>query len=199
MPEGFSVPGLDDATADSVSATLQERLNALIDLGLTIKHIHWNVVGPSFIGVHEMLDPQYEAVQAMVDDVAERIATLGTSPKGTPGYLVDHRTWDDYSVGRATTQEHLGALDLVFEGVVGDHRKAIEAFEEEPVSQDMLIAQSGQLEQFQWFVRAHLERADGTLVTSGADTEHEAATKANGSSQAARTKKKQARKSTAKK
>jgi hypothetical protein len=30
------------------------------------------------------------------------------------------------------TQEHLSALDLVYTGVVEDHRKAIEEFEEEP-------------------------------------------------------------------
>jgi hypothetical protein len=64
---------------------LQERLDALNDLTLTLKHIHWNVVGPHFIAVHTMLDPQYEAVSEMVDEVAERMATLGGAPQGTPG------------------------------------------------------------------------------------------------------------------
>jgi starvation-inducible DNA-binding protein len=179
MPTGFSVPGLDEASAEKVRSRLQERLNALIDLGLTLKHIHWNVVGPSFIGVHEMLDPQYTAVQAMVDEVAERIATLGGSPVGTPGNIVAKRSWDDYSVGRAMTQEHLSALDLVYTGVVEDHRKAIEEFEDEPVSQDMITTQSGLLEQFQWFVRAHLEDGTGRLVNEGATTEVEAAAMAS--------------------
>jgi starvation-inducible DNA-binding protein len=43
------------------------------------------------------------------------------------------------------------------------------------VSQDMIIQHTGQLEQFQWFVRAHLENAAGDLATSGAHTEREAA------------------------
>ena len=179
MPTGFSVPGLEEASAEKVRDRLQERLNALIDLGLTLKHIHWNVVGPSFIGVHEMLDPQYTAVQGMVDEVAERIATLGGSPIGTPGHVVAERSWDDYSVRRATTQEHLSALDLVYTGVVEDHRKAIEEFEDEPVSQDMITTQSGLLEQFQWFVRAHLEDGTGRLVNEGASTEGEAAAMAS--------------------
>ena len=179
MPTGFSVPGLSEDEATQVRTRLQDRLNALIDLGLTLKHIHWNVVGPSFIGVHEMLDPQYTAVQGMVDEVAERIATLGGSPVGTPGNIVAKRSWDDYSVGRATTQEHLSALDLVYTGVVEDHRKAIEEFEEEPVSQDMMTAQSGLLEQYQWFVRAHLEDGTGRLVNEGATSEGEAAAMAS--------------------
>ena len=39
----------------------------------------------------------------------------------------------------------------------------------------MLIAQAGQLEQFHWFVRAHLEDPSGSLATSGARTEKAAA------------------------
>src|SRR6185437_14823979 len=105
---------------------LQERLNALNDLALTLKHIHWNVVGPNFIAVHTMLDPQVEAVRAMVDETAERIATLGGSPQGTPGAIVAQRSWDDYSIGRADAIDHLGALDVVYGGLIEAHREAIE-------------------------------------------------------------------------
>jgi starvation-inducible DNA-binding protein len=175
----YTVPGLKTDTADEVVALLQDRLHALNDLQLTLKHIHWNVVGPHFIAVHTMLDPQVDAVREMVDDVAERIATLGGSPKGTPGSIVADRSWDDYSVGRSDAIAHLGALDLVYSGVIESHRTAIDKTEEaDPVTQDLLIAQAGQLEQYQWFVRAHLENADGTLRTAGAKTEEEAADKA---------------------
>ena len=112
----------------------------------------------------------------MVDDVAERIATLGGSPCGTPGALVAARSWDDYSIGRADAIAHLGALDLVYSGVIADHRTAIDKTEDpDPVTQDMLISQAGELEQYHWFVRAHLENADGTLRSAGADTEEDAA------------------------
>ena len=172
----FTVAGIEQREAAAVVTLLQDRLNALTDLALTLKHIHWNVVGPQFISVHTMLDPQYEAVAAMVDEVAERIATLGGSPRGTPGALVASRTWDDYSLGRADAISHLAALDLVYTGVVSAHRRAIEQTESsDPVTQDMLIGQSARLEQFQWFVRAHLEDAGGSLVTAGAASEQEAA------------------------
>jgi starvation-inducible DNA-binding protein len=166
-------------TASDVIGTLQDRLNALNDLALTLKHIHWNVVGPHFIGVHTMLDPQVDAVRLMVDALAERIATLGGSPVGTPGALVAQRSWDDYDLGRADTNAHLAALDLVYSGVIEDHRAAIESVEEsDPVTEDLLVDQSGQLEQFHWFVRAHLESPDGSLATAGARTEKTAAKKA---------------------
>ena len=171
----YTVPGMEEKDAAVVVDLLQNRLNALNDLALTLKHVHWNVVGPNFIAVHTMLDPQVEGVRAMVDDVAERIATLGGSPSGTPGALVAQRSWDDYSLGRADSIAHLGALDLVYSGVIADHRAAIgETEEPDPITQDMLISQSGELEQYHWFVRAHLESADGTLSSAGAKTEQDA-------------------------
>ncbi|MFJ8885617.1 Dps family protein [Streptomyces sp. NPDC102402] len=166
------------STQDSgrIVTMLQVRLHALNDLHLTLKHIHWNVVGPHFIAVHEMIDPQVDQVRSMTDDLAERIATLGGEPDGTPGALVKARTWNDYSIGRAEAIEHLGALDLVYTALIKDHREAMRATEEsDPVTQDMLIEQLRGLELFQWFVRAHLESSGGRLSTRGATTESGAA------------------------
>jgi starvation-inducible DNA-binding protein len=166
------------STQDSrqIISLLQMRLHSLNDLHLTLKHIHWNVVGPHFIAVHEMIDPQVDQVRAMTDDLAERISTLGGEPNGTPGALVDERTWNDYSIGRAEAIEHLGALDLVYSSVIKDHREAMQATEtSDPVTQDMLIEQLRGLELFQWFVRAHLESSGGRLSTQGATTETAAA------------------------
>ena len=141
-----------------------------------LKHVHWNVVGANFIGVHEMLDPQVEVVRGFADAVAERIATLGGTPIGTPGALVAARSWDDYELGKDTAQAHLGALDLVYTGVIGDNRSVIDKVGGlDPVTEDIVIGQTGELEQFHWFVRAHLENSGGQLSTAGAQTETEAA------------------------
>jgi starvation-inducible DNA-binding protein len=175
----YTVPGMKSDDAERVVKILQDRLNALNDLALTLKHVHWNVIGPNFIAVHTMLDPQVDAVRIMVDETAERIATLGGSPSGTPGALVRQRDWDDYSIGRAGTLEHLGALDVVYAGIIEAQRRAADATEDlDPVTQDMLIGHSAQLEQFHWFVRAHLEAPDGSLTTGAAKTEKTAAKRA---------------------
>jgi starvation-inducible DNA-binding protein len=172
----FTIPGLTDKQGVRLAELLQKQLSTYNDLHLTLKHIHWNVVGPSFIGVHEMIDPQVEAVRAFADDVAERIAALGASPQGTPGAIIKDRDWDDYSVGRDTVPAHLAALDLVYNGVIEDLRSAIEETDElDPVTQDLLIGQAGPLEKFQWFVRAHLESAGGKLDHKGSTTEKSAA------------------------
>ncbi|RZU62201.1 Dps family protein [Zhihengliuella halotolerans] len=160
----FTVPGLSLEDGHRVGAALQERLHTLNDLQLTLKHAHWNVVGRGFISVHEMLDPQIELVRGFVDEIAERMATLGVPPNGLPGALVATREWDDYDVGRGSTQEHLAALDHVYNGVISSQRDVIGVVAEiDPITEDMLIAQTGKLELFQWFMRSHLENDAGEL------------------------------------
>ncbi|MFF0135336.1 Dps family protein [Streptomyces sp. NPDC005227] len=172
----YTVPGISTHDGGRIIEVLGKRLHALDDLSLTLKHIHWNVVGPHFIAVHAMLDPQVDRVREMADDTAERISALGGVPHGTPGALVAERTWDDYSVGRADAIAHLGALDLVYTGIVEDHRAAVsEVGKIDPVTEDLLIEQLRSLEQFQWFVRAHLESSGGALSQGDAHTEQDAA------------------------
>lgn len=172
----FQPSGVSPETAEALIEKLQDRLNATLDLSLVLKHIHWNVVGPGFIAVHEMLDDQVEGARDAADEIAERIATLGGVPNGLPGYLTENRDWDDYALGRAVVPAHLAALDKVYDGVIGDHRKIAEwAADNDPVTEDMLIAQTGKLELYQWFVRAHIVNTSGELMSGDAETELDAA------------------------
>ncbi len=123
-----------------------------------------------------MIDPQVETVRGYADAVAERIAALGSAPKGTVGAIEKDRTWDDYSVGRDTAQAHLAALDVVYDGVITSNRAAIDEIGEiDKITEDLLIGQTAELEKFQWFIRAHLENSGGQLANRGARSEKAAA------------------------
>src|SRR5690625_2569295 len=93
---GYTIPGLGSDDSRRLVQSLQDRLHAMNDLHLTLKHAHWNVTGSRFIAVHEMLDPQVDLVRGYADDIAERIAQLGASPVGTPGL------WSAIAAGRTT-------------------------------------------------------------------------------------------------
>ena len=82
MALSFIIPGLDEVASEKIIGILQERLSQEQEAALVLKHAHWNVAGPNFIAVHEMLDPQVDEVLAMADETAERIAALGGSPSG---------------------------------------------------------------------------------------------------------------------
>jgi starvation-inducible DNA-binding protein len=115
-------------------------------------------------------------VLAMIDDLAERISTVGGVPSGLPGRLVQDRSWNDYDLDRADALAHLGALDLVYQGVIADHRAAIDLVAVvDKISEDLLIGQTGILERYHWFVRSHLEDFAGGMANAGATTEADAA------------------------
>ncbi|GAB3811614.1 DNA starvation/stationary phase protection protein [Tessaracoccus terricola] len=159
-----TVPGLTKTAGHKLAKELQSCLHQLNELHLTLKHAHWNVIGQRFISVHEMLDPQVDAVRLMADEVAERMATMGVAPIGTPGHLVASRSWDDYAVGLGQANEHLTALDATYSRVIENHRRVIEpAGETDPITEDLLIGQTAEMEKFQWFIRAHLTHDDGVV------------------------------------
>ena len=160
----YTVPGINENDAKQLIDGLQERLTDYNDLHLILKHVHWNVVGPNFIAVHEMLDPQVELVRGYADEVAERISTLGGEPIGTPAGHVDNRTPLDYEMNRGTTQAHLSALNRVYTTVLERVRESMDqAGGTDSVTEDIYIAQAAELEKFQWFMRAHLDDGSGNI------------------------------------
>jgi starvation-inducible DNA-binding protein len=164
----YTAPGMSTNDGAAAGGLLQDRLTELTDLQLTLKHVHWNVVGPNFIAVHRMLDRQVKGVRKMVDATAERIATLGMAPVGTLGALARERgPAGEYPLARADAMVHLDALDQVYAAVITHHRQAMNKLEDiDLVSQDMLIEQLEDLEQYQWFVRAHREDPSGAIASS---------------------------------
>lgn len=177
MKHHFAPANMSIGDAETATEILQGRLSTLIDLSLILKHVHWNVVGMSFISVHEMVDSQVDTVRDMVDAMAERIATLGGVPAGLAGQVAEMRDAEaDYALGRAEVMAHLGALDKAYEAVTSGHRRAIEEVADvDPVSEDLLIGQAGELELAHWFIRAHLSDVEGKLTTSDADSQLDAA------------------------
>ena len=122
MTLAFVVPGLDEAASEKAIAILQNRLSQEQE---ALKHAHWNVTGPNFIAVHEMLDPEVEAVLAQADETAERIATLGGTPDGRADAIVRNRTWKSFDAeGRVGTEEYLKALIEYYDAFIADDRRA---------------------------------------------------------------------------
>src|SRR5947209_18450253 len=75
--------GLSEATRVKAVELLIARLADCIDLQTQTKHAHWNVKGPNFIALHEVLDKINEEVEDYVDDIAERTVQLGGVAEGT--------------------------------------------------------------------------------------------------------------------
>ena len=97
----------DLETGKELSDVLQARLHDLNDLHLILKHAHWNVTGPGFIAVHEMIDPRSTPFASSSTLSQSVWQTLAPNPNGLAGAMVAQRPVEDYPVGRARVADHL--------------------------------------------------------------------------------------------
>lgn len=55
-----------------------------------LRNFHWNVTGPNFFELHAKFEELYTAANTGVDEVAERILTLGARPYSSYGEYIEH-------------------------------------------------------------------------------------------------------------
>jgi len=148
---------LPESTRVEVIPLLNQRLAECIDLQTQSKQAHWNVKGPSFIGLHKLFDEINEAVEGYVDLIAERIVQLGGIAEGTIGAVEGRSTLVDYPLTLSTGAEHVAALSDALSGFARAARVGIEEMQElkDADSADMLTDISRGVDQWLWFVEAH--------------------------------------------
>src|SRR6266511_4611858 len=75
--------GISDSNRQSVVKILNTLLADEYVLYTKTRNYHWNVVGPQFNDLHKFFESQYEELDDVVDDVAERARALGGHANGT--------------------------------------------------------------------------------------------------------------------
>jgi starvation-inducible DNA-binding protein len=75
--------GLSDTNRNGVLKLLAPLLADEYVLYTKTRNYHWNVVGPQFNDLHKFFEAQYEALDDVIDEVAERVRALGGRAFGT--------------------------------------------------------------------------------------------------------------------
>lgn len=75
--------GINEKDRKAIAQGVSELLADTYTLYLKTHNFHWNIVGPKFHDLHLMFEEQYTELATAVDDVAERIRTLGVAAPGT--------------------------------------------------------------------------------------------------------------------
>ena len=75
--------GIEEQDRKEIAGALQTLLASTYTLYLQTHNFHWNVTGPQFRELHLMFEEHYTEMAVAVDDIAERIRTLGEFAPGT--------------------------------------------------------------------------------------------------------------------
>ena len=143
-----------------VSDALQGALVDLVDLALVGKQIHWTVIGPRFRTVHFQLDDVVSTARTHADTVAERASALGIAPDGRAETVAKQSVIGNVKEGWTQDTDAVRALVDALGSMISRMRERIAATDEpDPVTQDILIGLTRDLEKHHWMFQA--ENVDG--------------------------------------
>ncbi|MBT2401691.1 Dps family protein [Streptomyces sp. ISL-100] len=146
---------LAEADLKVVGEALQGALVDLVDLSLVAKQVHWNVVGPRFRSVHLQLDDVVGSARQHSDLVAERASALGVNPDGRSASVARATAIREVPSGWIKDVDAVRILVDALGVVVGRMRERIDVTAEpDPVTQDIIIGLTADLEKHAWMFQA---------------------------------------------
>lgn len=146
---------LSDEQRKPVGMALQGALIDLIDLSLLAKQAHWNLIGKNFRSLHLQLDEVVDLARNHMDVMAERAIAIGVNPDGRAGTVASQSRVPQLDEGYIADDKVVAAFTDILESIIGRFRERITATETaDPVTQDLLIAASEELEKQHWMIQA---------------------------------------------
>ncbi|MFQ3651814.1 MAG: DNA starvation/stationary phase protection protein Dps [Gemmataceae bacterium] len=150
---------LPESVRQAVITLLNARLADAIDLGMQCKQAHWNVKGPNFLALHKLVDELFDHVSDHIDELAERIVSLGGTARGTLGVVSQESKLPAYPLDAVEGAAHLEALAKSLSAFGKAVRAAIDASDEagDAVTADLFTQMASALDKDLWMVEAHLQ------------------------------------------
>ena len=140
-----------------LNALMNRRLADAVDLQMQMKQAHWNVKGPSFIGLHELFDKVAEAVEGYVDQIAERIMQLGGIAEGTVRMAASRSRLPEYPLAISDGMAHVEAVARALSTFGKEVRTTVDEANDlnDADTADLFTEISRGTDQWLWFVEAH--------------------------------------------
>jgi len=150
---------IEKGKREKVISILNQRLADASDLKSQAKQAHWNVKGMNFIALHELFDQVSSELDPHVDDIAERITTLGGVALGTVRVAAQNSSLSEYPLEISDGAAHVDALSNALADFGKKVRADIDATAElgDADTADLFTGISRSIDKMLWFVEAHLQ------------------------------------------
>jgi starvation-inducible DNA-binding protein len=154
--------GVKDDARKKIVEMLNMRLCDEYVLYTKTRKYHWNVIGPRFHQLHEFFKEQYEILDEMVDEIAERARQLGGKSLGTLDEFARYSSINEEPGRNPDAQTMISNLLKDHETIIKTLRKNADEAEqlEDMVTNDFFLEAAQKHEKMAWMLRAHLEGKD---------------------------------------
>ncbi|HBS86024.1 MAG: DNA starvation/stationary phase protection protein [Bacteroidetes bacterium GWF2_38_335] len=154
------VLGIPDQDLQEITMLLNTLLADEYFLYTKTRNAHWNVEGPNFYELHKLFDTQIHELDEIIDDIAERVRSLGHFALGSlkDFQSVTHMTEDNHSFDKANSIIHT---------LVNDHEIIVRIIRNDivPISEkykdlgtaDFVTGIMEQHEKIAWMLRSSLD------------------------------------------
>ena len=149
--------GLETKDMSDVINKLNDLLSSYHIFYINVRGYHWNVKGEHFFSLHVKFEELYTALQLQIDEIAERILTLGGTPLHAYSDFAQHSSIkEDKNVfdGRKCVEGLVNGL----QELIKEQREVAEAAEavEDQGSADLVTEYVQEQEKLIWMYNAFL-------------------------------------------
>ena len=153
--------GIADKNLKSLATLLNTLLADEVILYMKTRQAHWNYEGDNFHEMHKFFESQYETLDEIMDEVAERVRMLGHYASGSLKDFVKLSRLSEEKTSYSNQKESVSSLLNDHETVIRilrtDSKDADEKYKDLGTA-DFLTGLMEQHEKMAWMLRAYLPR-----------------------------------------
>lgn len=158
------VTTLSKSAPEALAKTKEVLNQAVADLyvaHIALHQVHWYMRGRGFQVWHPKMDEYMDSLDGYLDEVSERLITLGGKPYSTLTEFLQHSEIEEEEGEFRNVEESLERVLAIYRYLIALFQKALDVTDEEgdDVTNDIFVGAKAELEKTVWMLTAELGQA----------------------------------------
>ena len=130
---------------------------------IALHQVHWYMRGRGFLVWHPKMDEYMDSLDSYLDEISERLITLGGKPYSTLTEFLQHSEIEEEEGEFRNVEESLERVLAIYRYLIALFQKALDVTDEEgdDVTNDIFVGAKAELEKTVWMLTAELGQAPG--------------------------------------